>query len=201
MTKVMYTEVLKTTNLAEYKQKEEEFLTLNDKTKSMLTTFYRKVTFKSNSSIHTDYSIVMEDMETIYIEEKTKDENIVTKDLICISEEDANAILEGDFSFMKASDDSRLQRLYGIFTELGLKPAYSKEFTRKTFHQNKFLDILFDISMSRKPYESKKDFFAPRKFGFKADYSNLRMSIRHYLSVTKPMEALLAFEKSLAVDL
>ncbi len=196
MSKIMYTEVLRTTNIDEYKQKEQEFILLNDKTKSMMTTFIRKVTFKSDQVSAIDYSIVMEDMEDVYIEQKSKDGNVVTKELIPITKDQANAILDGNYDFLEASDDDRLQALYMKMTTLGLKPAYRKELTRKTFHQNRFLDIIFDMSMTRKPYE-KNDFFAPRKFGFKTDYSNLRMSIRHNLIVSKSLEQLLAFEKTL----
>ncbi|MCQ2491761.1 MAG: hypothetical protein MJ087_01820 [Lachnospiraceae bacterium] len=196
MSKIMYTEVLRTTNIDEYKKKEQEFIVLNDKTKSMMTTNFRKVTFKSDQICAIDYSIVYEDFQNVYIEQKSKDDNVVTKELIPITKEQANSILEGDLQFLADSDDNRLQAFYMKMTTLGLKPAYRKEFTRKTFHQNRFLDIIFDMSMTRKPYE-KNDLFAPRKFGFKADYSNLRMSIRHNLVASKSLEQLLAFEKSL----
>lgn len=197
MSKIMYTEVVRTTNMTEYKKKEQEFIELEDKTKSMMSTYIRKVTFRSDiidSSI--DYSIVMEDMEDIYVEQKQKDMNVVTKELIPITREDANHILNGDYTCLKDSKDTRLISFYESILNNQLVPAYRKEFTRKTFHQNKFLDIVFDVSMSRKPYTTN-DFFAPKGFSFKTDYSNLRMSIRQNLSISKPMEQLLAFEKEL----
>jgi hypothetical protein len=193
----MYTEVIRTTNMAEYKQKEQEFIELEDKTKTMLTTYIRKVTFRSeHHPLPADYSIVMEDMEDIFLERKEKEGNVVTKELIPLSKDFANAILDRNYECLKDSPDSNLQDFYTCIQEQHLVPAYRKEFTRKTFHQNKFLDVIFDVAMSRKPYETN-DFFAPKKLVFRTDYSNLRMSIRHNLSVSKPMEQLLAFERAL----
>lgn len=198
MSKIMYTEVIRTTNMTEYKKKEREFIELEDKTKSMLSTYIRKVTFHSETAdFPADYSIVMEDMEDVFLEKKEKDMNVVTKELIPITREQANAILDGDYFFLKESSDPKLQEFYQCIIEQKLVPAYRKEFTRKTFHQNQFLDIVFDMAMSRKPYETN-DFFAPKGFSFRTNYSNLRMSIRHNLSISKPMEQLLAFEKSLS---
>ena len=197
MSKIMYTEVVRTTNMTEYKQKEREFIELEDKTKSMMSTYIRKVTFRSDiidSPI--DYSIVMEDMEDVYVKQKQKDMNVVTKELIPITKEQANDILNGNYEFLKHSEDTRLFSFYESIVNHELIPAYRKEFTRKTFHQNKFLDIVFDVAMSRKPYTTN-DFFAPKGFSFKTDYSNLRMSIRQNLTISKPMEQLLAYEKEL----
>ncbi len=197
MSKIMYTEVVRTTNMTEYKQKEREFIELEDKTKSMMSTYIRKVTFRSDivdSPI--DYSIVMEDMEDVYVEQKQKDMNVVTKELIPITKEQANDILNGNYEFLKHCEDTRLFSFYESIVNHELIPAYRKEFTRKTFHQNKFLDIVFDVAMSRKPYTTN-DFFAPKGFSFKTDYSNLRMSIRQNLTISKPMEQLLAYEKEL----
>jgi hypothetical protein len=197
MSKIMYTEVIRTTNMAEYKRKEQEFIELEDKTKSMITTYIRKVTFRSRlHEFPADYSIVMEDMEDIFIEKKEKEGNVVTKELFPISQDLANAILDGNYDVLIQSSDSNLQAFYTKIHDEQLVPAYKKEFTRKTFHQNKFLDVVFDVAMSRKPYEVN-DFFAPKKLAFNTDYSNLRMSIRHNLSVSKPMEQLLAFERAL----
>ena len=71
MSKIMYTEVIRTTNMAEYKKKEHEFIELEDKTKSMFSTYIRKVTFRSEEAdFPSAYSIVMEDMEDIFIEKK-----------------------------------------------------------------------------------------------------------------------------------
>ena len=201
MSKIMYTEVIRTTNMAEYKKKEHEFIELEDKTKSMFSTYIRKVTFRSEEAdFPSAYSIVMEDMEDIFIEKKEKDMNVVTKELIPITQEQANAILDGEYDFLRVCSDSRLQEFYDCIVEQKLIPAYRKEFTRKTFHQNQFLDIVFDVAMSRKPY-TVNDLFAPKGFSFRTDYSNLRMSIRHNLSVSKPMEQLLAFEKALSKGL
>ncbi|MDO4168553.1 MAG: hypothetical protein Q4D45_01530 [Lachnospiraceae bacterium] len=200
MSKIMYTEVLRTTNITEYNKKEQEFIELDDKTKSMLTTYIRKVTFHSQTAeFPADYSIVMEDMEDVFIEKKEKEINVVTKELIPITKEQANAILDGDYEFLKESSDKNLRDFYDCIINQQLVPAYRKEFTRKTFHQNKFLDIIFDLAMSRKPYKTN-DFFAPKGFTFNTNYTNLRMSIRHNLSVSKPMEQLLAFEKELSAN-
>lgn len=201
MSKIMYTEVLRTTNIAEYNKKEQEFIELEDKTKSMLTTYIRKVTFRSQTAdFPADYSIVMEDMEDVFIEKKEKEINVVTKELIPITKEQANAILDGDYTFLKESKNKDLQDFYNCIIRQQLVPAYRKEFTRKTFHQNQFLDIIFDLAMSRKPYKTN-DFFAPKGFTFKANYTNLRMSIRHNLHISEPMEQLLAFEKELSANL
>lgn len=195
MSKIMYTEVIRTTNLAMYKEKEREFIELDDRSKSMLSTYIRKVTFRNedqNSAI--DYSIVFEDMEDIYLERKEKDLNIVTKEFFPLSREQVDAILSGDYSVIEQSEEPGLRSFYELLVTNQLTPAFRKEFTRKLFHQNKFLDIVFDISMNRKPYE-KNDLFAPKGVFFNTDYSNLRMSIRQNLSFSKPMEQLLAFEK------
>lgn len=198
MSKQKYTEVICTTNMAEYKKKEQEFIELNDKNKSMSTTFIRKITFHGTSNrFPADFSIVMKDMEDVFVERKEKDDTIVTKELIPISKETANKILDGDYQVLLDSKEQTLHDFYRHIQEEHLVPTYRKEFTRKTFHQNQFNDIVFDVSMDRKPY-MKNDFFAPKGFPKSSDYSSLRMSIRHNLGVSKEMEQFLAFEKMLS---
>ena len=184
----------------EYKRKEQEFIESSDKTKSMMSTYIRKVTFRSETvQFPVDYSIVVEDMENICIEVKKQEDTVVTKECFPITMEQANEILDGNYDCLSIFDEQSIKDFYHALTNDHLVPTYRKEFTRKTFHQNKYLDIIFDISMSRKPY-TENDLFAPRGFVFKSDYGNLRMEIRHNLGISDPMEQLLAFERELALS-
>ncbi len=73
------------------------------------------------------------DTNVIYLEKKSKVNNLCLKDRVLITRDEAQKIVSGDYCFMLSSEKSLVKELYFKIKTQGLKPKTVVEYTREPF--------------------------------------------------------------------
>lgn len=196
--KVSYTEVNKNISQKEYQTIQEEYFMSKSPDKYMMSMPIRILMFEGieEDPAYRYYFYQEEDGPLILVQNQTK-EQVVHKTKYYLTKEEGEMILSRDFQFLLDSDEPGMNSLYFQFTINKLQPIYKKVCTRKVFHQNRFLDVIVDIDITRTPFEGNDFFAAPKKLHH-INTSNLRCHTRQYLTLSEPMNSLLEFQEMLA---
>ena len=194
--KLSYTEVNKNISQTEYEKIQEEYLLSRSPEKYMISMPVRVLMFEGlEREPNIRYYIYEEDHTNFFFIQNQTSGHVVHKTKFSLTQEEVEKILSGDYQFLLDSEEPAMNSLYFQFTINMLHPTYKKECTRKIFHQNRFLDIVIDISIKRTPFEGS-DFFTPQKL-YAQKKSSLRCHTRQYLTLSKPVSSLLKFNEQL----
>lgn len=195
--KISYTEVNKNISQKEYQTLQEEYFLSKSPEKYMISMPVKVLMFEGieeNPSYR--YYFYQEENEPLKLIQNQTKGNVVHKTKYTLTQEEGQKILSGDYDFLLDSDEPGINSLYFQFTVNKLHPLYKKECTRKILHQNRFLDIVIDIDITRIPFEGNDFFAAPKKLHH-INTANLRCHTRQYLTLSEPMNSLLEFQDQL----